>query len=179
MRDRARRPAGPRGRSRPRGPAGGTRPVTRRPAGDAPEAPGAATRTSASPRHPGKLTGRAIVLGVVLLALALSYVFPLRVYLTQQAEIAELRNAQSGQRDHIARLEAEADRWADEEYVRIQARKRRFFVEPGEIPIIIVWDEPSVETAGTAADTVPEAPPWWDTLWSSVQEADRGAGEHP
>jgi cell division protein FtsB len=148
--------------------------VTRRPAGDA---AGAATRTSASPRYPGRLTGRAIILGVVLLALALSYIFPLRVYLTQQAEIAEFRSAQSVQREHLARLEAEAEAWADEEYVRIQARKRRFFVEPGEIPIIIVWDEQQADTAGAGEDGAPQPPPWWDTLWSSVQEADRGAGE--
>ncbi len=180
MRDRPRRPAGPRGRSRPRGPAAATRPVTRR---SSTGSDAATTRTSA-PRHPSRLSGRAVILGVVLLALAMSYVFPLRVYLTQQAEISELRGSQQAQRDHIAGLEAEAARWADDEYVRVQARKRRFFVEPGEIPIIIVWDEEETGDAGRDPDEEPEHPePWWSTLWSSVEAADRdpadGTGDAP
>jgi cell division protein FtsB len=173
MRDRPRRPAGPRGRSRPRGSAAATRPVTRRPSTGS----GAATRTSA-PRPPSRLTSRAVILGVVLLALAMSYVFPLRIYLTQQAEISELRVSHQAQREHIAGLEAEADRWADDEYVRIQARKRRFFVEPGEIPIIIVWDEEETGDAGGDPDDGPQrAEPWWSTLWSSVEAADEDTAD--
>lgn len=174
MRDRPRRPGGPRGRTRPRRPAGATRPVTRRPATGG---SGAATTRTSAPRPPSRLTARAVILGVVLLALAMSYVFPLRIYLTQQAEISELRTSQAAQRERIAGLEAEAERWQDDDYIRIQARKRLYFVEPGEIPMITVWEEDDTGEAGQDPDQPPEEPqPWWSTLWSSVEAADRVGG---
>lgn len=170
MRDGPSRPRGPRGRSRPSPPSRASRPATRRPAAGS----GAATRMSA-PRPPSRFTGRAVVLGVVLLALALSYVFPLRIYLGQQAEIAQLRDAQARQQAHIAELEAEAARWEDDEYIRIQARKRLHYVAPGETPLIIVWDDPAEPGVADGAPPTPQVPmPWWDRLWSSVEVADEG-----
>jgi cell division protein FtsB len=184
MRDRPRGPGGPRRRARPRAasrrqgvraasstPGRATPPATSRAAAPA---SGTATRTSA-PRPPGRFTGRAIVLGVVLVALALSYVFPLRIYLSQQADIAQLRDRQAAQRDYIEELEAEAARWGDDEYIRIQARKRLYFVEPGEVPMIIVWaDEAGPEDEVDPAEVPVRPEEWWHTLWSSVEAADRG-----
>jgi hypothetical protein len=118
-----------------------------------------------------------VVLGVVLVVLGLSYVFPLRVYLGQQAEVAQLRASQERQRERIAELSAEAQLWADDEYVRIQARERLYFGEPGEILLIPVWeqeDAPRQPDPGVQAEPPPPAP-WWDTLWASVEAAD-GAG---
>jgi cell division protein FtsB len=133
----------------------------------------------AAPRPRGRITGRAAVFAVVLLALALSYVFPLRVYLAQQAEIAGLRTAQAQQRAHVDDLATEAALWKDDDYIRIQARKRLYFGEPGEILLIPQFageQEPPPET-GFDPDDVPSTPdPWWDTLWTSVRTAN-GAGE--
>jgi hypothetical protein len=115
---------------------------------------------------------------VVLLALALSYVFPLRVYLAQQAEIAGLRTAQAQQSAHVDDLAAEAALWKDDDYIRIQARKRLYFGEPGEILLIPQFEgeqAPPPET-GFDPDDVPSTPdPWWDTLWTSVRTAN-GSG---
>jgi hypothetical protein len=126
------------------------------------------------------MTGRVTILAVVLLALALSYVIPLRIYLGQQADIAELRAGQVEQRRHIADLEAEAARWEDEAYIRIQARKRLYFVEPGQVPMITFWED----GAGPRDGGDPPQPPaperaWWDRLWSSVEEADRDEPSRP
>lgn len=176
MRDRPKRPGRPQARSRPSAPVRAGRPATRRPAGGG---SGPTTRTSA-PRPSGRLTGRAVVLGVVLLVLALSYVLPLRIYLDQQAEISQLRGSQVAQRESIADLEAEADRWADDEYVRIQARKRLHYVEPGEVPMIVVWDDPEGGPSGDEPDSGQrQAAPWWQTLWSSVEAADQGDQADP
>lgn len=171
MRDRPNRPAHPKRRSRPAAPGRASRPAARRPAGGS---SGAATRTSA-PRPPGRFTGRAVVLAVVLLVLALSYVLPLRIYLGQQAEMSQLRDSQSAQRDHIAELETEAARWADDEYVRIQARKRLHLVEPGEVPMIVVWDDAAFDDGDREPGRVSSGhTPWWQSLWSGVRAADRG-----
>jgi cell division protein FtsB len=146
-------------RSRPTGPG----PAGRR---------GPTTRTSA-PRPRGRFTGRAVVLAVVLLALALSYVFPVRVYLAQQAEISELRASQAAQRAYVEDLERQAALWRDEDFIRIQARKRLYYGEPGEILFIASWeDEQPPPDAGSDPEDVPPSPdPWWDTLWASVRTA--------
>ncbi|QSB14265.1 septum formation initiator family protein [Natronosporangium hydrolyticum] len=180
MRDRSTRPGNARrrpGAAAPTPAAGrpGARPTSsRRPNA---RGPGGTTRTSA-PRPRGRFTARAVVLGFVLAALGLSYVFPLRVYLAQQAEIAELRAAQEQQRSHVADLEAEAALWSDDDYIRIQARRRLYFGEPGEQLLIVPEeDQPPPET-GFDPDDVP-APPeiWWDTLWLSIQSASEGPAE--
>lgn len=174
MPDRPSRPGSPR---RQPSPPTRTRPAARR-SGNGGN--GATTRTSA-PRPRGRLTGRAVVLAVVLLALAMSYVFPLRVYLAQQAEISQLRADQAAQRAHIDALATEAALWRDEDYIRIQARKRLYFGEPGEILLIPQWPgeaEPPPATGPDPADPAepPATPttPWWDTLWTSVESADGG-----
>jgi hypothetical protein len=113
------------------------------------------------------------VLAVVLLALAMSYVFPLRVYLAQQAEVAQLRSDQAEQRARIDELAEEAALWKDEDYVRTQARQRLYYGEPGEILLIPQWDSEAEQPAtGPEPADAPASPtPWWATLWASVQSA--------
>lgn len=173
----ANRPAGPApaAAARPATPASpaSARPAARRPAGGR---AGETTRTSA-PGPPSRITGRAAILAVVLVALALSYVFPLRVYLRQQAEIGQMRAAQDAQRAHIAELEEQAALWRDDEYIRSEARWRLYFAEPGEILMVTVWeDEVAAAEGGLAAGEPPDQPgPWWDTLWSSIESANEVA----
>jgi cell division protein FtsB len=143
-----------------------TRPVAARRTGST----GATKRTVAS--RPRAFTGRATVLVVVLVALALAYTYPVRVYLAQESKIAEMQAAQAAQRELIADKAEEVAKWQDPEYVRIQARDRLFYVMPGEVPLLVLNDP-----AGAARDAG-QAPPaaapdrWYDTLWSSVAAAD-------
>lgn len=184
---RPRRPGGPRQRARPGTPApgSGSRPAPRRPgAGGSgsggPSGPGGTARSAArrggttrtsAPRPPGRLTGRAVILGVVLVALALSYVFPLRVYFAQQAEISQLRAAQREQQARVEALAEQAALWADEDYIRIQARKRLYYGEPGEVLLVVLPSDDPEPGPGADPDEAPgpAGPPWWDTLWRSVQ----------
>ncbi|SDY73965.1 Cell division protein FtsB [Micromonospora pattaloongensis] len=133
---------------------------------------GAAKRTSAP--QPRRFTGRATVLIAVLVTLALGYTYPVRLYLSQQSEIARMEAAQEAQRQKIGELTEEAAKWKDDEYVRIQARKRFYMVYPGEMPMVVLSDpEGAARDAGidpAAARTQPPEP-WRDTLWSSIQAA--------
>lgn len=176
MPDRTHRPHRP-GASPPRRSRPSARPVARPPANRTgpPAGSGATTRISA-PRPRRRVTGRAVVLAVVLVALALSYVFPLRVYLAQQAEIGQLRTDQREQRARIAELAAQAELWSTDEYIRIQARKRLYFGEPGEMLLLPVWeDDQPAPDPGDDPDRQPVSPePWWDSLWTSIRSADSG-----
>lgn len=132
----------------------------------------AATRTTA-PR-PRRMTGRATILLVILTALALGYTYPVRVYLDQESDIARIQAAQQGQRSRIEGLQEEVVKWQDDEYVRIQARRRFYYVEPGEVPLL-VWDSETgpADRQARASDSDTDGDPWYDTLWSSIEAADR------
>lgn len=141
--------------------------------------PAAARRTAAAggptkrtvATRPRALTGRATVLAVVLVALALAYTYPVRVYLAQESQIAEMQAAQAAQRAVIAEKAEEVAKWDDPRYVEIQARERLFYVRPGEVPLLVLNDP--VGAARDAGGQPPAAAPdrWYDTLWSSLEAA--------
>jgi cell division protein FtsB len=123
---------------------------------------------------PRRLTGRATVLFVVLAALALGYAYPVRVYLSQQAEIDRMESGQAAQRKHIDDLAAEVAKWQDDAYVVSQARRLYMFY-PGEIPFVVLWDsDGAARDAGvTPKAQKPNPGPWYGKLWSSIEVANR------
>ncbi|GAB3064850.1 FtsB family cell division protein [Micromonospora schwarzwaldensis] len=143
--------------------------------------PGAARRSAAggpvkrlTAPQPRRFTGRATVLFAVLIALALAYTYPVRVYLDQQTDIERMEASQAAQRAEIDRLTAEAAKWKDPEYVKTQARERFFMGKPGETLLVVLSDpDGAAKDAGKGAKPgAPKPPdPWYDTLWSSVQAA--------
>lgn len=111
---------------------------------------------------------------MVLLGLLLTYAYPVRVYLAQQAEIAGLEQKQLEQRRRIEGLRDERAKWDDPEYVKAQVKKNLYYVLPGETPYITLPDPAQAGTTAAAAvpgqRSMPE--PWYRKLWSSVGAAD-------
>ena len=145
----------------------GNRPAAARRAAAA----GATKRTVAT--RPKTFTGRAAVLVAVLIALALAYTYPVRVYLDQKSQIARMQADQATQQAEIRGLEEEVEKWDDEAYVKIQARELLYYVEPGEVPLLVTPADPAAARAadGSAA---PEPGRWYDTRWGSVAAANEG-----
>ncbi|WP_308121290.1 FtsB family cell division protein [Paractinoplanes bogorensis] len=113
-----------------------------------------------------------MVLISVFVALALAYTYPLRVYLAQESQIAQLEADRAAQQAQIAQKTQDLQKWKDPEYLRAQAREKLFYVRQGETALVVTNDP-----AGAAADAgrnAPAAAPdrWYDTLWSSVRAAD-------
>ncbi|GHJ56615.1 hypothetical protein Nm8I071_59220 [Nonomuraea sp. TT08I-71] len=143
--------------------------------------PAAARRTAAggtvkrlTAPQPRRFTGRATVLFAVLIALALAYTYPIRVYLDTQRDIERIEAAQADQRKRIEQLSAEAEKWHDPAYIETQARERFFMGRPGETLLVVLSDpDGAAKDAGKGAKPGPPKPPdpWYDTLWSSVQAA--------
>ncbi|MFC7531460.1 septum formation initiator family protein [Actinoplanes sp. GCM10030250] len=131
---------------------------------------GAAAKRTEAPRQRA-LTGRATILIAVFVALALAYTYPLRVYLEQETQIAEMERAKAAKRADIDATAKDLEKWKDPEYLRIQARDTYFYVRPGETPVVVYYDDDGA--ASDAAKNAPAAAPdrWYDTLWSSVQAA--------
>jgi cell division protein FtsB len=131
---------------------------------------GPARRVKA-PRAPRRISGRAAVLGLLLLALAFAYAYPVRVYLAQEAQIDDLETSQQAQRERIRALTERVARWNDDEYVIAQARSRLQFVRRGEV-LYIVGADPALPGAAATGDQAP----WYRELWSNLQAADNPAG---
>lgn len=123
-----------------------------------------------------RLTHRAVVLGLVLLVVLVSYASSLRAWLDQRQQIAEAEAGIEQSRHEVAGLEQELRRWDDDAYVEQQARERLAYVMPGETGYRVITadgdplgeaPEPGRES-GDVAD-----PAWYTTLWRSSQQAGR------
>jgi cell division protein FtsB len=135
-------------------------------------ASGAAQRTPAP--QPGRFTGRAATLSLVLIALLLAYAYPMRIYLAQQAQIAALESSQSAQRVRIQEKQTQVAKWNDKDYIIAMAHKRLQMVLPGDKAFVTgpaagTPDPAADPDAGQAIDTGP----WYGKLWSSVRAADK------
>src|SRR3954468_22307819 len=77
------------------------------------------------------LTSRAAILAVVACAIALSLAYPVREYIAQRREIAQLRVQQRQAQQQVEQLDAQKQRMGEEDYVRRQARSRLHMCDPG------------------------------------------------
>lgn len=122
------------------------------------------------PSRPGSsLTGRALILGLVVVTLGVALSMPLRSWFAQRAEIADLRAGVEAARERVAALQDQKARWEDPTFVAAQARSRLHFVLPGEIGFVTLGLD-TVTRPDEAQAAASRA--WYDSLWRSVQRAD-------
>jgi cell division protein FtsB len=118
-------------------------------------------------------TGRAVLLGGLVLLLALTLAGPIRQYVAGRAELVRLaaEGRQFDQRE--ADLRKQLARQSDPAYAERQARERLTYVLPGDRLVIIADGEATDGDAGTVPATVAADPvPWYEGLLDSVRTAD-------
>src|SRR3954463_2646460 len=103
-----------------------SRPGQRRPGGGT-----AGASTSAVRRRP-LFTGRAVLLGGLVLLLALTLAGPIRQYLAGRAELVRLAAEGRQLEQREAELHQQLDQQADPAFVERQARQRLTYVLPGD-----------------------------------------------
>jgi cell division protein FtsB len=118
------------------------------------------------------LTGRAAILAVVACAIALSLAYPVREYIAQRREIAQLRVQQRQGQQQVEQLAAQKQRLGDESYVRREARRRLHMCDPGAKCYVVLGGDQGDDPAA-AKKAAPPTPPWYVNLWRSVDAADR------
>lgn len=121
-----------------------------------------------------RLTGRAMMIILVVSVLVISYASSLRAYIQQRNDINALQTEIAVRKEHIKRLEEQTRRWEDPAYVQQQARERFGYVMPGETAYVAldengerIQTEPELtdpDSVGSAEQ--PKA--WWDDAWGSV-----------
>ena len=159
------------------------RPQQRRPRPAARPAKPAATQPEPETPRPRwqrslKLTRRALALGVVIIALAISFGGTFQIYLSQQRDLAVAEQAIRERNVQISELEAELARWSDPAYVKAQARERLGWVLPGETGYRVVDDNGKPVGGGVVleSDQRPVSgetdQAWWQRMAGSLATAD-------
>ncbi|MEU6538269.1 septum formation initiator family protein [Streptomyces sp. NPDC047000] len=116
-----------------------------------------------------RLTGRAALLALVVCTLVVALAYPIRQYVSQRAEIADL---QRQKREAAARVEQLRDlkaRWQDDAYAEQQIRERLHYVMPGETGYVVI--DPGVAQQSHAQQGAADRS-WYASMWDGVDRAD-------
>jgi cell division protein FtsL len=119
-----------------------------------------------------RLTSRAAVLAVVICAIALSLAYPVREYIAQRRQIDQLQAERQMLNGQLRALQHQQQRLADPAYVEQLARNKLHMCLPGETCYIVMGGQTA--RPGTASGAA-SLTPWYERLWQSVQEANRGS----
>ncbi len=128
-------------------------------------------------------TGARLVVLALVLGICILMVLPVaRNYFNQRSNLKALENDLAARQEQNEDLQNQLDRWKDDKYVIAQARERLTFVMPGEKPYRVMDAE-----AFVAPEETPESPlikpdmsePWFNTVWSSIEETGNLGVEQP
>lgn len=122
------------------------------------------------------VTGRAVILGLVIVTLLISLSVPVRAWFTQRAQLASLRDEVAAAQVRVEELKRQRAQWDDPTFIAAQARTRLHFVLPGEVGYVALGLPADVAAAQAVA---PPPDPWYSSLWSSMQQADDHAPAAP
>ncbi|MFS8200675.1 FtsB family cell division protein [Streptomyces sp. CWNU-52B] len=116
-----------------------------------------------------RLTGRAALLALVLCSLVLALAYPIRQYVSQRAEVADLQHRREQARARVEELRDLKARWQDDAYAEQRIRERLHYVMPGETGYIVIDPDAAKKTRTdrTAADRA-----WYANVWDGVDKAD-------
>ncbi|MEV5550204.1 septum formation initiator family protein [Streptomyces sp. NPDC052309] len=116
-----------------------------------------------------RLTGRAALLAMVICTLVVALAYPIRQYVAQRAEIADLQRQRQETEERVEQLRDLKARWQDDAYAEQQIRLRLHYVMPGETGYIVI-DPDAAEQSRTDLGSADR--PWYRTLWDGVDKAD-------
>lgn len=116
----------------------------------------------------GLSTGKAVILAVVVCALALTLAYPLRTYVSQRSDAADVAAERVVLEERVEQLQIRKDQTEDPAYITAQARERLGFVMPGETPYQVQL--PGARARSDIANDPPPPPPgpWYSELWSTA-----------
>lgn len=143
-------------------------------AGIVPRAGPARRPASGRPR-----TARAVALGLALMALLLSAIYPVRQYLAQRAHLRDLVAQERALDAQIAELKQLEQRLRTDDEIERIAREELGMVRPGEVAFVIV-PGPEAEAApkpgpapppAAPARPAPPAPAWYERWWSAFVDS--------
>jgi cell division protein FtsB len=131
-------------------------------------------RAVSGPRR--AVTGRALVLGTLVVLLLVLLASPLNRYFASRGDVSRAAQQLTDDQRDLAELSKQQAQWSDPGYIQQQARERLQFAMPGDTVYVVVdrgAKSDIQKTAGSGNDT--KAAGTWNTkLWDSVQRAGDG-----
>ncbi|GII77869.1 septation ring formation regulator EzrA [Sphaerisporangium rufum] len=122
-----------------------------------------------------QLTGRAAILAVVVCAIAMSLAYPVREFIAQRRQIAQLEQQRAEALEDLRELGERSRLLQDPGYISREARSRLHYCRAGEK--CYVWKDTARGSRSPAAGAPPQAKaPWYQTVWESIEAVDRGTG---
>jgi cell division protein FtsB len=116
-----------------------------------------------------RLTGRAALLALVLCTLIVALAYPIRQYVSQRAEVADLEREKEQASERVERLRDLKARWQDDAYAEQQIRQRLHYVMPGETGYIVIDPDAAKQSR---ADRGAADRPWYSNVWDGVDTSD-------
>lgn len=128
-----------------------------------------------SPRRPRRaVTGRALVLGTLVVLLLVVLASPLNRYFQSRSALNDAAQKLKDDKARVSQLQQQINRWGDPGYIQQQARERLQYAMPGDTVFVVVdrgQKNDIVRTAGAGAAPGDQAG-WNARLWDSVTRAD-------
>lgn len=116
-----------------------------------------------------RLTGRAALLALVLCSMVVALAYPIRQYVSQRAEIADMQRQKEEAAERVEQLRDTKARWQDDAYAEQQIRQRLHYVMPGETGYIVVDPDAAKQSR---ADVAAADRPWYSNIWDGIDKAD-------
>ena len=126
------------------------------------------------PRRPRRaVTGRAIVLGTLVILLLVVLASPLNRYFQSRSALNDAAQKLKDDKARVAQLSNQLTRWGDPGYIQQQARQRLQYAMPGDTVYVVVdrGQRNDIDRTSGRAHGFDQA--GWNTkLWNSVTRAD-------
>jgi cell division protein FtsB len=116
-----------------------------------------------------RLTSRAALLALVVCTLVVALAYPIRQYVSQRADIADLQQQREQARKRVEQLRDLKARWQDDAYAEQQIRQRLHYVMPGETGFVVIDPNAAKQSR---ADLRAADRPWYTNVWDGVDKAD-------
>ncbi|MFN2518993.1 MAG: septum formation initiator family protein [Jatrophihabitantaceae bacterium] len=129
------------------------------------------TRPERPPRR--AITGRALVLGTLVILLVVLLASPLHRYFASRGDVEHASQQLHSDQARLAELIKARERWSDPGYIERQARRRLQYAMPGDTVYIVIGANQQSDIAKSRAGTDAKSASgtWNQRLWETVQKA--------
>ena len=131
------------------------------------------TALSRTTRPRRAVTGRALVLGTLVVLLIVLLASPLNRYFGSRGDLNAANSQLQRDKQQLTDLQKQYQQWSDPGFIQQQARKRLQYAMPGDTVYVTVNRGQRNDIARTSGTHHPSPHGGWNTaLWDSVEHAD-------
>jgi cell division protein FtsB len=119
------------------------------------------------------VTGRALVLGTVVILLLVLLASPINRYFSSRGDVNSAAQQLQQDRARLQQLQAQQKRWGEPDFIEQQARLKLQYAMPGDTSYIVVdrGARNQIDRTRTAPSSAPSSASWNSKLWDSVRRA--------